>query len=413
MERKHEDWIEALRDAAAGDGQNPPDGLWHRISARLDVPESGAAGRRRRLYAWAASVAAVAAATILGVFLLRAPAGNWQLDMAADAEISPAGISVPAEITDIPVEEPVLPVDNASGKSMFAGTRISKVVGTSAASEEALVAGIEPQHVPGPESGDVPARKDNEPSTGPDASGKAAGGSVADLDPASPVRSLDIGTRSGRTPGLKGALALSGGGIGSASDGIQVRVPEPVAKAGEPITVPTLMLTPDAYGRMVMATAAPEQYSYRHRQPLTFALSFDCYIGHNLYAGAGVSYTKLSSTVTGKYSGREFDQKLQYVGIPVALKWAFLNRRVVVLYAGAGVQPEFCVDAKFDNHNADVSLMQWSVNLLAGAQLNLGKHIGIYAEPKLSHYFRDTELETVRNTKSVNFNLEFGLRFTY
>ncbi len=435
MERKLEDWTKALKEAAtAGSGERLPDELWQRISARLDAMDGKPAARRGRIYAWTASAAAAAAVILLGIFLLRTPAGKGpENTTAADSGPLPVDTAILGGITDkasAPEGDAVL-LSDASAVDTPAAPRLSKAA---APAKNVVAAKImepadiykESETVPDAAAAATPAKEEikETPSAAPaEKEGSvlparvekeaAAAASAAGITPVEPAGRVNKRSPSGREGGL---LAFSGGGIGSGSRSVSraegnVTPPYAATTDGNPV------LLPDTNGFMVSAGAIappdPEQYSYRHRQPLTFAIAFDFPVGHNLYVGAGVSYTNLSSTATSSISGKEFDQKLQYVGIPVTFKWAFVNTKVVTLYAGAGVQPEFCVDARFGGERVDVATLQLSASLLAGAQLNLGKHIGIYAEPRLSHYFMKTELETVRNTKSVNFNLEFGLRFRY
>lgn len=400
-DRKHEDWIEALRDAAAGGNERPPEELWQRISAQLDAPAVKPAGSRRRLYVWTASVAAAAVVAALGVFLLRTPAAGPEAAAIADSTAVPADIVAPADSiqTGLPVVLPEDTVDNTPVRQRTA--RIEKAVEVDLAEAVEVVCG-DPQPVTDT-AGETAVPVKDEPSPEPRKVEKPGNEAVY----AANTVTVSGRRANKRSSGLKGMLAFSAGGIASAASGNPA-----AAEAGSMMAMVGNSLAPDTDGLMVMISP-PEKYSYRHRQPLTFAIAFDLNVGPNLFVGAGVSYTKLSSTVSVIGSDKEFSQRLQYIGIPVSFKWSFLNTRFLTLYTGAEVQPEFCVDARFGKEDVNIPSMQWSVHVLAGAQFNMGRHVGIYAEPKLSHYFRETSLETVRNTKGVNFNLQLGLRFTY
>lgn len=432
MVNKHEDWIDALREAATQDGGELPEGLWERISASLDAvpPSSGAFPphpmRRRRFHVRAASAAAAAVILAAGIFMLVTLTKGFdeivvtQAEIQAESEIpagnNVAGITEPEQVAEDGIAvghtaeaqdaETVLRAVSAAtrrepAKPEQGGGDIAAVTEPADISESATVAGS---------SAATESAEDAEPET------TVIGGSGTEAEKgerkkdASPA---DIGTLPrrghsriaaiGKQSSRRGMLALSASGISSTSH---------VSPQNTIMSMQTAVLTPNRDGFMVM-NARPPQYSYRHRQPLTFAVSMDFNVGRNLYAGTGVSYTRLSSTAVDAASGAEFDQLLQYVGIPATFKWAFLNTNIFMLYAGAEAQAEFCVGARFDGRRVDVRTMQWSLHALAGAQLNLGRHVGIYVEPKLSHYFIDTELATVRNTRGVNFNLQLGLRFSY
>ena len=80
------------------------------------------------------------------------------------------------------------------------------------------------------------------------------------------------------------------------------------------------------------------------------------------------------------------------------------------------------MDAVYVNGNSNrevehtslkVNPLQWSVSAAAGAQVNFTKHLGLYAEPGIAYYFDDgSQIETIRKEHPINFNLQFGLRFS-
>ena len=57
---------------------------------------------------------------------------------------------------------------------------------------------------------------------------------------------------------------------------------------------------------------------------------------------------------------------------------------------------------------------QYSVNAAAGMQLNLSSVVGLYVEPGVSYYFDNgSSVSNIYKEKPLNFNLEFGLRFSF
>lgn len=425
MVDKHEDWIEALREAATPEGGELPEGLWNRISASLDAapPSTGAFPphivRRRRLRLRAASAAAAAVIAAIGVFVLLTLTKDFD-DVAAVQPEVPAGGLVPAANPADVVGEPVRTATEAIepphphtddlrvAEAVGGLTDLSltaTAAGSAAARQQNAVTQTEPQTAPAL-TAEPETKMETKTKTEKDIDKKEVV-----LPPQSEVRT-EVGalprrghsrTAAVKSPSRRGMLAVSASGMPSRAD---------ASPQNAPVMMKTAALAPNKDGLMVMEARAP-QYSYRHRQPLTFAVSLDFGVGRNLYAGTGVTYTRLSSTAREKSGGEEFGQLLQYVGIPATFKWSFLDRGLFMLYAGAEAQAEFCVAARFDDRKADGGTMQLSLHGLAGAQLNLGRHAGIYVEPKLSHYFIDTPLPTIRNTRGVNFNLQFGLRFSY
>lgn len=56
---------------------------------------------------------------------------------------------------------------------------------------------------------------------------------------------------------------------------------------------------------------------------------------------------------------------------------------------------------------------QCSVNASAGMQFNLSSVVGLYVEPGVSYYFDNgSSVSNIYKEKPLNFNLEFGLRFS-
>ena len=121
------------------------------------------------------------------------------------------------------------------------------------------------------------------------------------------------------------------------------------------------------------------------------------------------------------------EQKLHFVGIPVAVSYDIWHTDFLEVYASAGGAAEFCVSGRShteyvedgkvtDTANADVrdKRPQWSVGASAGVQYNVSNAIGVYVEPGVSYYFDNgSGVNTVYKDKPLNFNLNVGLRFTF
>ena len=167
---------------------------------------------------------------------------------------------------------------------------------------------------------------------------------------------------------------------------------------------------------------------YTHHLPVRFGLNVAYRLTDRLSIESGLSYTQLSSDLKDgteeNYSTGS--QELNYVGIPVNLKYRVLARRHFRLYASAGVLAEQCVSgkvtqktvlgettAKTEEGRVATKPQQLSVNAAVGVQFDLSGNVGIYAEPGLSYYFDDgSSLSTIYKEKPLNFNLNIGLRFT-
>ena len=167
---------------------------------------------------------------------------------------------------------------------------------------------------------------------------------------------------------------------------------------------------------------------YKHRLPVRVGLNVAYRLTDRLSVESGVSYTRLSSDkkdgTKDNYSSSS--QKLDYIGVPLNVKYRAFGYRRLSVYASAGLLTEKCVSGKTTHeyvisgekkkHEAeDVAEKPWqlSVNAALGAQLDVLRNVGVYVEPGVSYYFDDrSPLSTIYKEKPLNFNLNMGVRYT-
>lgn len=166
---------------------------------------------------------------------------------------------------------------------------------------------------------------------------------------------------------------------------------------------------------------------YKHHLPVRIGLNIAYALSDRLSLESGVSYTRLSSdmkdgTSTNFISG---SQNLDYVGIPLSLKYKALSYGAFDLYAATGILAEQCVNGKTskdfviegnvkktEQQNIHSRPLQLSANAAVGLQFKIADNIGIYAEPGLSYFFDDnSSLNTIYKEKPLNFNLNIGFRY--
>lgn len=166
---------------------------------------------------------------------------------------------------------------------------------------------------------------------------------------------------------------------------------------------------------------------YKHHLPVRIGLNIAYALSNRLSLESGVSYTRLSSdmkdgTSTNFISG---SQNLDYVGIPLSLKYKALSYGAFDLYAATGILAEQCVNGKTskdfviegnikktEQQNIHSRPLQLSANAAVGLQFKIADNIGIYAEPGLSYFFDDnSSLNTIYKEKPLNFNLNIGFRY--
>ena len=167
---------------------------------------------------------------------------------------------------------------------------------------------------------------------------------------------------------------------------------------------------------------------YKHRLPVRVGLNVAYRLTDRLSVESGVSYTRLSSDMKDgtKNNYSSSSQKLDYIGVPLNVKYRAFGYRRLSVYASAGLLTEKCVSGKTTHeyvisgekkkHEAeDVAVKPWqlSVNAALGAQFDVLRNVGVYVEPGVSYYFDDrSPLSTIYKEKPLNFNLNLGVRYT-
>ena len=167
---------------------------------------------------------------------------------------------------------------------------------------------------------------------------------------------------------------------------------------------------------------------YKHRLPVRVGINVAYRLTDRLSVESGVSYTRLSSDkkdgTKDNYSSGS--QKLDYIGVPLNVKYRAFGYRRLSVYASAGLLTEKCVSGKTTHEYVisgekkkreaeDVAAKPWqlSVNAALGAQLDVLRNVGVYVEPGVSYYFDDrSPLSTIYKEKPLNFNLNLGVRYT-
>lgn len=166
-----------------------------------------------------------------------------------------------------------------------------------------------------------------------------------------------------------------------------------------------------------VAYAAPRlvKYNYSHKIPLNFGVVVGKEVARNIIVGAGLNYSLLISNVTpsGNIDEESFTQRVQFIGIPVNVKWRFWHKNNFSAYVGAEFQGEKCISAKFGDEKVEANRVQWSVHGIAGLQYNVSRKVGFYVEPKISHYMTDFPLTTIRTEHPINLNLQIGLNINF
>ena len=149
----------------------------------------------------------------------------------------------------------------------------------------------------------------------------------------------------------------------------------------------------------------------KHHIPVRFGLSLQYQLNNRLALLSGINYTYLKSEFSIPLYNKGYDQKLSYLGIPLALSWKIWSTEHFNVYLVGGTMMEKCVSAEMSDSEIKPRPWQWSVNASVGAEYNITRQIGFYLEPSLGYYFDDgTKLEHYYKEHPLAPSLQFGLR---
>ena len=165
-----------------------------------------------------------------------------------------------------------------------------------------------------------------------------------------------------------------------------------------------------------------------HRLPITVALNGRYSPGARWWLDGGLRYTLLSSEmrVGNSYLYMEQQQRVRYLGISLGVGYEFWRSSHWGLYATSSVVCEFPLrstsetsywkgDRMIDAENVRLyPHVQWSIGAGLGMQYNITPTIGLFVEPSLQYYFRNSDgISTWRSDHTFTPLLPFGLRISF
>lgn len=411
------DWLKDIHDRMGNYEMDAPDGLWEGISKGMAERKPASAPVKaprlslsRTLFR-AAGVAAVACiALLLGFFFLPFDAQKGNI-----AQDSPA---LPSHHKDDinPLEESIANQEAATiphkGAAMTASVRhrVARVTGRSSASTaDTAVQEASPRvatTTAQPSDSAAPAaRKSSRRATIPTDQYQH----YAAVTTQSPSR-WTIGTGASGSPGSSSAMRSMSEVFLAMGDGGCSWEDNPML------------------GIAVFNQGKEVKTEYKHHLPVRLRLNIAYNLSDHIAIESGLTYTRLSSDMSEGTNENRItgSQRLDYVGIPLNMRYKAFTYSPFSLYMSAGLLAEQCVSGsiskdyiisgksrKTDNETISTKPLQMSVNASVGLQLDLPGNIGIYAEPGLSYYFDDkSSLSTIYKEKKLNFSLNVGLRYT-
>ena len=400
----NDQWQDKLRNRMALHEEPAPEGLWEGIEQRIIAGKKPLekAVVTRRLWAWRTGAVAVAAAVaILLIFVVRFnPADTPSGELFTEEKVTTPPQVQPPTLEIIPVEQREERSSISPGTTPAATPAAPPEI--TLAAPDILVAEQPTEEITMSESESeqrIIAPEDENISMGPD-----------------PL--LAMHENSDQQPSSRWQTGLSASNF----------------PGGSSETYPgyvTLALTEtveEQYHFLANDTRERAYTDVRHHQPLRFGLTFRYNINQRWSLMSGLTYSKLSSELQSGSGNYYYDDKqtLHFIGVPVNLAYTFWQSPKISAYLSTGALVEKNVAGRLtSNYYIDNQLetttwekismdqLQWSANAAIGLGYRISNHVGLYAEPGISYYFRNgSQLETIYSDNPFNFNLQVGLRFT-
>ena len=165
----------------------------------------------------------------------------------------------------------------------------------------------------------------------------------------------------------------------------------------------------------------------RHRMPSRIGISLSYYLNDRFSIVSGLSYTLLLSEYKEGTSSdyKSGEQKLDYIGIPLSLKYDFYSSSRLDVYALGGIVLDKCIKSiRTDDYylsgenrlkeiiNLGEYPFQFSTGLSVGTEYRLYSGIWTFFEGGLSYFLSDnSNLNTLYKERPLNLNLNLGIRF--
>ena len=129
------------------------------------------------------------------------------------------------------------------------------------------------------------------------------------------------------------------------------------------------------------------------------------------------AYLPMSSSISDEYTETKIRNSVSYIGIPVNAYFSIIKTNIVDFYTYAGGSVEKCVANVYRMQNPvatykeSVNGFQFSVGAGLGVEFVVADILGIYADPSVRYYFKNSsQPKSIRTENPVSFGFEIGLR---
>ncbi|MBR3541177.1 MAG: hypothetical protein IKO08_06935 [Bacteroidales bacterium] len=161
----------------------------------------------------------------------------------------------------------------------------------------------------------------------------------------------------------------------------------------------------------------------KHHKPLRFGLSVRYVLDERWSLLSGITYSYLNSDIYVVYGStiQSAEQKLYYMGVPLAASYSIWQNDHVNIYAVAGGEIEKLVKGKLIvdrgvNHKSYTESVKenrpvFSTSASAGIEYQTKNGVSLYAEPGASYHFDNgSGVRSAYTDKPWDFTINIGLR---
>ena len=174
-----------------------------------------------------------------------------------------------------------------------------------------------------------------------------------------------------------------------------------------------------------------ESSDSRYSIPLSFGIGARLTFTKHWSMSIGINYSFLSRRFDGNfyevkddgsYTNTHFSDirnTQNYIGIPVNVYYSIIRGDFVDFYAYAGGSAEYCLTNKYImhgtsgniTHNGNAGSFLFSANAGIGVEFILAKRVGLYIDPSVRYYFRNSNSpKSIRTDQPLMLGFEAGLR---
>jgi opacity protein-like surface antigen len=162
--------------------------------------------------------------------------------------------------------------------------------------------------------------------------------------------------------------------------------------------------------------------------PLSVGAGIRIGLSEKWSVGIGIDYTLLSRKFYGTYIKVNEKGEIQnptysnirnnqhYIGIPVNFFYNIIDNSHLNFYAFAGGSVEKCVADTYALintsivHREDIKGVQVSAAAGLGVEFLVGKHLGLYVDPRIRYYFNCRQPKSIRTEQPLMAGVEMGFR---